>query len=219
MQPAAHAGPDMLVRMQVDRGGYLMFVTAIAIGGAGGYVASEKDLLPHLKRPEPPPPPPPPVAVSSPPPAPPAPVVVDAGPSCDDSVPTEAEACPAIGPPTIEGGCGAFTQERCKDFKLVMKPRVAAAAIACLNKLTYAEKCDAKRVDFCAHQALMNACEDKVPACDSINRTCATASVAECRQAMSGLREVGRESMLDCTKKHCSDKGIVGCESLGPERR
>ena len=207
--------------MQVDRGGYLMFVTAIAIGAAGGYVGSEKDLVPHLKKPEPPPPPP---VASTPPPPPPPPVVsapppvVDAGPTCDDSV-GEPEACPPIGPPTIEGGCGSFAQDRCKDFKQQMKPRVAAAAIACLNKLPYNAQCDPKRVDLCAHQALMNACEDKVPACDSITRTCASASVSECRLAMSGLREVGRESLVDCAKKHCADKGIVGCAAQPPERR
>lgn len=204
--------------MQVDRGGYLMFVTAIALGGVGGYIASEKDMVPHLKRPEPPPPPPPPPVASAPPPVVTAAPVVDAGPSCDDSA-GEPEACPPIGPPTVEGGCGAFTQERCKDFKQTMKPRVAVAAIACLNKLSYAEKCDAKRVDLCAHQALMGACEDRAPACESIAKTCPGASPAECRVAMSGLREIGREAMLDCMKKHCSDKGIVGCESAGVERR
>lgn len=204
--------------MQVDRGGYLVFVTAIAVGGAGGYVASEKDMVPHLKRPEPPPAPAPPPVASAPPPVVTAAPVVDAGPACDDSV-GEPEACPPIGPPTVEGGCGAFTQERCKDFKQTMKPRVAAAAIACLNKLTYAEKCDPKRVDLCAHQALMSACEDRTPACETIAKTCPGSAPAECRQSMSGLREIGREAMLDCMKKHCSDKGIVGCEAAGVERR
>lgn len=210
--------------MQVDRGGYLMFVTALAIGGAGGYVGSEADLIPHMRKP-PPPPPPTPIA-STPPPPPPVvsvaapPPVVDAGPTCDDTNGVgEPEACPPIGPPTIEGGCGSFTNDRCKDFKQTMKPRVAAAAIACLNKLTYAEKCDPKRVDLCAHVALMNACEDKTPACDQISKSCASASMLECRQALSGLREVGREAAADCMKKHCADKGILGCESLPPERR
>lgn len=201
-----------------------MFVTALAIGGAGGYVASEAELVPHLKKPPPPPPAPtPPAVASTPPPPPPPPVasgapVVDAGPPCDDSI-GEPEACPPIGPPTIEGGCGPFTNERCKDFKQTMKPRVAAAAIACLNKLTYAEKCDPKRVDLCAHVALMNACEDKTPACDAMPKTCASASMTECRQALSGLKEIGREAVAECVKKHCADKGIVGCESLPPERR
>jgi hypothetical protein len=205
--------------MQVDRGGYLMFVTALAIGGAGGYVASEADLVPHMKKPAPPPPPPAPSATpavaSAPPPVVSAAPAVDAGPSCDDSV-GEPEACPPIGLPTVEGGCGSFASDRCKDFKQQMKPRVAAAAIACLNKLPYGAQCDPKRVDLCAHQALMNACEDKAPACDSIVKTCATASVSECRLAMSGLKEMGRETLVECTKKHCADRGIVGCEAQTP---
>lgn len=205
--------------MQVDRGGYLMFLTAIAIGAAGGYVGAEKDLLPHLKRPEPPePPPPPPVASAPPPVVSAAPAVGDAGPSCDDSV-GEPEACPPIGLPTVEGGCGSFASDRCKDFKQRMKPRVAAAAIACLNQLPPAARCDPKRVELCGHQALMNACADPAPACDTITTACASASVAECRLAMSGLREIGRESLVDCAKKHCADKGIVGCAVQPPERK
>ena len=64
----------------------------------------------------------------------------------------------------------------------------------------------------------MNACEDKTPACDSITNACATASVPECRLAMSGLREIGRETLVECTKKHCADKGIVGCEAQPPQK-
>ena len=105
-----------------------------------------------------------------------------------------------------------------------MKPRVAKAAVACLNKLSAGERCDPKRVELCGHLALMNACEDRVPtstaatACETIVQTCGASPVApslnECRLAMSGLREVGREAMLDCAKKHCFDKGVLGCEAV-----
>ncbi|MBX3233324.1 MAG: hypothetical protein KIT84_33555 [Labilithrix sp.] len=200
--------------MQVDRGGYLVFVSSIALGGALGYIASEKDLVPHLKKPEAPPPPPPPppaVSVSAPPPPPP---VVDAGPSCDDSI-GEPDSCPPIGLPTVEGGCGPLAFNRCNDFKKLMKPKVAQAAVACLKKLNYAEQCDPKRIDLCAHQALMNACDDPagtaVTTCDAIAKSCPSSSASECRLAVSGLREVGREALADCTKKRCADKGIVGC--------
>ena len=30
---------------------------------------------------------------------------------------------------------------------------------------------------------------------------------------MAGLQELGREAMLDCAKKHCEDRGILGCEA------
>ncbi len=224
--------PHWGMAMQIDRGAFLIFVTSISAGGVAGYVASEKDFVPHLQgsshgpgsKTE----------ISSAP----ARVEADAAavvsapvaavasvaptPACDDSV-GEPDACPAVGAPTEEGGCGAFATTRCNDFKKVMKPRVAQAAVACLNKLSGAERCDPKRVELCGHLALMSACEDRAPtstaeaACAQIVQTCGGSSVAaspnECRLAMSGLREVGREAMLDCTKKHCFDKGILGCET------
>jgi hypothetical protein len=223
--------------MHVDRGAFLMFLTSLGLGGAAGYVASEKDLVPHLdgkpSRGAPPPAPPPPipapsatpVVASAPPTVDASPPPVDAGAACDDGV-GEADPCPPIGFPTAEGGCGAFTHVRCNDFKQTMKPRVAKAAVACLNKLTPAERCDPRRVDLCAHLALMNACEEAAPAivsaCDAVGEACAKAPVppsrSECRRAMSGLREIGREAMVACVKKHCFDRGIVGCEAAAPGR-
>ena len=227
--------------MQIDRGAFLIFVTSISAGGVAGYVASEKDIVPHLQgsshgpaaktdvssapaRAEP-------VAVpviaasvvASPVVAAPVAPAVPAS-ACDDSV-GEPDACPAFGAPTAEGaGCGGFATARCNDFKKTMKPRVAQTAVACLNKLSAAERCDPKRVELCGHLALMNACEDRAPtstatsACDAIAQTCGASPVApslnECRLAMSGLREVGREAMVDCAKKHCFDKGVLGCEAV-----
>jgi hypothetical protein len=216
--------------MQVDRGGYLLVVSSLALGGVGGYVASERDLVPHLQgnpRNVPPAPVsaepvrlvvdagPPPVDAS----------ILDAGPACDDSV-GDAEACPPPGYPAVEGGCGAFPTTRCNDFKQTMKPRVAQAAVACLNKLTGAERCDPKRVDLCAHLALMNACDDRAAtttigaACEGLVQACASAPVgpsrAECRLVLSGLRENGRDAVVDCTKKHCTDRGLQGCQAAVP---
>ena len=220
--------------MPIDRGAFLIFVTSISAGAVAGYVASEKDVVPHLQgsfhgagvKTE----------VSSAPahaepvaapviaaPIAPAPVAsVAPAPTCDDSV-GEADACPALGAPTAEGGgCGGFATARCNDFKKTMKPRVAQAAVACLNKLSAGERCDPKRVELCGHLALMNACEDRAAtvasACDAIVQTCGASPVApsvnECRLAMAGLREVGREAMVDCAKKHCFDKGVLGCEAV-----
>lgn len=221
--------------MQFDRGAYFLLVSSLSAGAVAGYVASEKDVVPHLQgsshgagpktetssasaHVE---------AVAAPIVA--APVVSAPGVSvpptttCDDSV-GEPDACPALGSPTEEGGCGGFATVRCNDFKKTMKPRVAQAAVACLNKLSAGERCDPKRVELCGHLALMNACEDRVPtstaasACEAIIQTCGASPLApslnECRLAMSGLREVGREAMLDCAKKHCFDKGVLGCETV-----
>lgn len=221
--------------MQIEKGTFLIFVASIAAAGGVGYVASEKDIVPHLdgrshaspSKAE----------LSS------APlaatrvdvVAVDAGaltqpvvavapaPACDDSA-GEPAACPQMTAPTDEGGCGGFATVRCADFKATMKPRVAQAAVACLNKLSRAERCDPKRVELCGHLALMNACDDSAAtstvasACEKIAQTCGDSPLApsktECHLTMSGLRETGREAMLDCAKKHCFDKGVLGCEAV-----
>lgn len=152
--------------MHIDRGSFLILVSTLAIGGVGGYVASEKHLFPSIDKwrgntpPEPAPPPVLPVAdaapaVSPPPPPPPPPAV----PACDDSVATVG-ACPPPGYPTVEGGCGSFANTRCNELKQAMKPKVAAAAVACLAKLTPQERCDPARVYLCGHLAFMNACPD-----------------------------------------------------------
>lgn len=215
--------------MQIDRGAFFLFLSSISAGAVGGYVASEKDVVPHLAgsshapaaKTE---------VLSAPAPAraePAAAPVASAAPApaCDDSV-GEPAACPPMGDPTAEGGagCGGFAVTRCNDFKQTMKPRVAQAAVACLNKLSGGERCDPKRVELCGHLALMNACDDPAAAstiagtCEKIVQTCGASPLApsqnECRLAMAGLREVGRDAMLDCAKKHCFDKGVLGCEAV-----
>jgi hypothetical protein len=227
--------------MQIEKGTFLMFVASIAAAAGVGYVASEKDVVPHLdgrshassSNTE---------LSSAPFPATRVDVVaVDAGvtaqpmvaaavtaaPACDDSA-GEPAACPQMTAPTDEGGCGGFATARCADFKATMKPRVAQAAVACLNKLSGAERCDPKRVELCGHLALMNACDDSAAtstvatACEKIAQTCGDSPLApsktECRLTMSGLRETGREAMLDCAKKHCFDKGVLGCEAVAPAK-
>ena len=213
--------------MQIERGHFLALVASLAAGAGGGYVASEKNIVPHMAghervipdRVEPVAPPL-------------APTVFDAGsqvvvmsaavdasvaPSCDDSA-GDPGACPAVGLPTDEGGCGSLAATRCNDFKKTMKPKVAQAAVACLNKLTGGERCDPKRVELCAHVALMNACDDSAAvtaSCDRLANTCGV-SRAECKMAMSGLASDGRASMIACTEKHCQDKGVLGCETAAP---
>jgi hypothetical protein len=218
--------------MNIDRGSFLILVSTLAIGAAGGYVVAEKRLFPALDKwrgrppetppaPPPPPPPPPMVVADAAPPAPPPPP--PAAPACDDSVGTPGE-CPPPGYPTIEGGCGSFASTRCGELKQSMKPRVAAAAVACLNKLTPKERCDAARVSLCGHLAFMNACPEVEPTtrvtaiCQGIIDGCGASPVApsmtECRQLLSGMTEGGRERTRTCMKTHCFDRGLIGCEGV-----
>lgn len=230
--------------MNIDRSTFLVLVSTLAVGGAGGYVASEKRLLPGLDKnvghtpdkASPEPPPPPPVADAAPtvtaaPPPPPAP----AGPTCDDSSGAPGD-CPPPAYPTVEGGCGGFATIRCTEMKQSMKPKVAATAVACLMKLTPQERCDPARVVLCGHLAYMNACPESDPssapgdgggakgavatACQSIIDGCGASpvapSMAECKQLLSGMTEAGRDRTRACMKAHCFDRGLVGCEGTNP---
>jgi hypothetical protein len=225
--------------MNIDRGSFLILVSTLAVGGATGYVVAEKRMLPALDKwigrpPENPPPEPPrpmPVAdaapaVTAPPPPPPP-----AAPACDDTQGTVGE-CPPPGFPTIEGGCGSFANVRCGELKQGMKPKVAAVAVACLNKLTPHERCDPARVSLCGHLAFMNACPERdegsaeagvalrpvAATCQAIIDGCAASpiipSMVECKQLLSGMTEAGRERTRACMKTHCFDRGLVGCEAV-----
>lgn len=230
--------------MNIDRSTFLVLVGTLAVGGAGGYVASEKRVFSgddkdvgHARdRAAPEPAPPRPVADAAPlvtaaPPPPPAP----AGPTCDDSTPAPGE-CPQPGFPTVEGGCGSFATIRCAEMKQSMKPKVAATAVTCLTKLTPQERCDPARVVLCGHLAYMNACPEADPAsapgdaggaksavataCQAIIDGCGASpvapSMAECKQLLSGMTESGRERTSACMKAHCFDRGLVGCEGTNP---
>ena len=158
--------------MIVDRGSFLMLVTTLAAGGAGGYVAAEKRVFPVVdtwvgRTAEPVPEPVRPAAsagaVAAPPASAPAPPPPALEPACDDAIATAVGDCPGPGLPTVEGGCGSVASIRCGELKLALKPRVAAAAVECITKLKGAERCDANRIHLCGHLALMNACPDVPP--------------------------------------------------------
>ena len=217
--------------MKIDSGTFFILVGTLAAGGVAGYAASSKRMIPALDNafgrvPDPAPARPEPAAsapvADAAPPAMTASTALDAGPPeppCDDSVGTPPD-CPPPGFPTVEGGCGSFAHTRCKELKESLKPKVAEVAVDCLNKLKPQERCDANRVNLCAHLALMNACpEKKRPSeCETIIAACGTSSIApsmqECRETLSGLNPEGRSRMLSCMRTHCFDKGLLGCVAV-----
>lgn len=217
--------------MKIDAGTFFILVGTLAAGGVAGYAASSKRMVPALddafgRVPDPPPAKPEPAAASATatvdaaaPIVASASAALDAGPPeppCDDSVGTPAE-CPGPGYPTVEGGCGSFAYTRCNELKQSLEPRVAQNAIECLNKLKPQERCDANRVNLCAHLALMNACPGKKrPAeCETIIAACGPSPIApsinECRQTIAGLNAEGRTRLVSCMRTHCFDKGLIGC--------
>lgn len=223
--------------MKIDPGTFFILVGTLAAGSVAGYAASSKRLVPALddafgRVPDPAPPAKPdpvasvPVVVDAAAPAvsASASTVADAGPPeppCDDSIGTPAE-CPQPGYPTVEGGCGSFANMRCKELKESLKPKVAEIAVECLNKLKPQERCDANRVNLCAHLAVMNSCPEKKrpPECETIIAACGASPIApsmnECRQTMAGLNAEGRSRLVACMKTHCFDKGLLGCVAVKP---
>jgi hypothetical protein len=227
--------------MEIDAKTFFILVATLAVGGAGGYVASEKHLLPPLEpkpEPAPIPVPMPPVSVplvvdAGPPPAATPSVIVPPAPACDDMAGMPGD-CPPPGFPAFEGGCGSFAATRCAEFKQGMKPKVATEAVACLAKLTPQDRCSAQRVNLCGHVALMNACPEPDSAgadaaaaaatgvaalCKKIAATCSAASSvtiseSDCERTLAGMTPVGRDRTAACLKKHCLDKGLLLCEEV-----
>jgi len=213
--------------MHIDAGSFFILVVTLAAGGAGGYFASER----HLFTPPPPPPaPPPPAPKESAPPAPPPPPPKPA-PTCDDMVGSPAQCPPPIWPSEEGiGGCGTLPTKRCEDYKQALKPRVAERAVACINALTQAQRCDPNRLNLCGHAALMGACsidesplepdaapDDVATHCTSVLHECEGVTpgptMRDCRATLSGMNAVGREKMVSCMKTHCTDKGLLFCEA------
>jgi hypothetical protein len=113
-----------------------------------------------------------------------------------------------------------------------MKPKVAERAIACLNALKPAERCDPIRLNLCGHLALMSACQpddgdrDGVDAaasgvavaCQAVVLECAGVplgpTLRDCRATLAGMSELGQSKMLSCMSTHCADKGLLYCEAV-----
>ena len=211
--------------MAIEKSSFLLALGAFAAGGGGGYYAGDTGLLKTpLGAAE--------QQATSRTPAPPVPIPLapPAAPLCDDMVGAPGT-CPAPGYSSDEGGCEALPTRRCEDFKLAMKPRVAERAVACLNALNPAQRCDPARLSLCGHLALMNACSEDAPAvavapagddvgarCELIQQGCGAtplgATVRDCRATLEGMTAQGRDQMMTCMKTHCADKGLVGCEAV-----
>jgi hypothetical protein len=137
-------------------------------------------------------------------------------------------------------GCGALPTKRCEDFKQAMKPRVAERAVACINALNQAQRCDPNRLELCGHAALMSACSidelsgpdgagaasdsgtaaapDEVGThCSAILHGCEGVTpgptLRDCRTTLAGMSVLGRDRMVACMKTHCTDKGLLFCEA------
>jgi len=215
--------------MRIDPSTFFILVGTIAASGAGGWVVHER-LGRRFETPPPPIPNPPPqqsapaAAKSA------EPILAPASPACDDSS-GEATDCSRVprGPdPGDEGTCN-LAAVRCIQYRDAFKPKIARAAIRCLERLKGNQICDPIAVNKCGHEALMTACppgpgsgSDAAPSdldknCGEILGTCKEAvpgpTVADCTQTLSGMNDVGRRKMAACMKQHCDARGLYGCEA------
>lgn len=239
--------------MAIDRASFLVLAGAIASSN----LACQREPYGRAPAPEPAPAPPTPsaslaAALKA------GPIVVDVvEPAtttgalvCDDTQGTAGD-CPSIGP-ADEGVCPDVIAKRCAEFKVAMKPRVAAQAVECLRTLKGNERCDAARINQCGHAALMSACAepsrprkgqltaasgtepvsvalvaDSAPAaapspvhaaCQTIQKACGerplAPTLADCRQTLSGMSEIGRANMVECVSARCLTGGLYACEAV-----
>jgi hypothetical protein len=214
--------------MQVDKAAFFLALTTLAAGGAGGYLAAKNGVFDRLSSPgvaerQP-------ASFTTPQGSAASEAPADHGaPVCDDMVGIPA-ACPPPGYSADEGGCDALPTRRCEDFKRTMKPRVAEHAVACLNALTPAQRCDANRLNACGHVALMSACsaddvastgptasDALVSRCEAIVQASAgtplSPTMRDCQATLAGMTAAGRDRMASCMATHGADRGLVGCES------
>jgi hypothetical protein len=208
--------------MNIDRASFFLALGTLAAGGAGGYLARDRNLVGS-----PPAPPPQPSAMAA--------TVASAGaapaaaaPPCDDTSGVPAE-CPPPPYSADESGCAPVATKRCEDFKQSLKPRLAERAVACILSLNPAQRCDPHRVNLCGHVALMSACappeqpsggaatDDTSLRCREIVQACPSASLRDCVASLSGMTAAGRERMVRCLGSHCTDKGLLGCEGVDPK--
>lgn len=55
------------------------------------------------------------------------------------------------------------------------------------------------------------ACEDIRKVC---NKSALDPTLADCRQTLVGMSDVGRANMVDCVSKHCTARGLWACEGV-----
>lgn len=57
-----------------------------------------------------------------------------------------------------------------------------------------------------------------VTGCEAIRKACSKSpldpTLADCRQTLQGLNEVGLANMVACASQHCTDRGLWACEGL-----
>ena len=177
----------------------------------------------HTNPPAPPPPPAPHTNPPAPPPAPPPPPSppsvhppdhldpIRPGGACLDSNATTVPPC------TVICSANMNVATHCATYALNFEPKVAAAAVSCMNGLRGATGCDLVAANNCGRSALAEACVSA-----SVSQLCGTAAGAckvnshDCVTLLSGLNAKGQAAVAQCVNNGCAN-GLYSCiEGLQP---
>jgi hypothetical protein len=106
---------------------------------------------------------------------------------------------------------------RCAAYAVNFEPKVAAAAVSCMNGLKAQSGCDMVAANNCARNALAEACANA-----SVTQLCQTASGTckvnshDCVTMLSGLNAKGQAAVAQCVNSGCAN-GLYSCiEGLAP---
>jgi hypothetical protein len=107
--------------------------------------------------------------------------------------------------------------QRCQSYATDLDPKVAAAAVTCMNGLSGAAACDSSQAYNCGKTALAQACPDQTLAqlCQIAATPCKVAQ-GDCVNMLSGLNSPGQDAVAQCIAKGCGG-GLYSCiEGLAP---
>lgn len=104
-----------------------------------------------------------------------------------------------------------FPTQKCAAYKQYFKPKVAAAAVSCMNGLSSKQVCDGSQSYTCGNGALNQACVDQSVAqlCGVAATSCKT-TAQDCTAMLSGLNDAGRTAVAQCIAQGCA-AGLYPC--------
>ncbi|HEY8039006.1 MAG TPA: hypothetical protein VIF15_04400 [Polyangiaceae bacterium] len=104
-----------------------------------------------------------------------------------------------------------FPAGKCAVYAADFDPKVAAAAVTCMNGLSGAQLCDSMQTYNCGKTALAQACPDpSVTQLCAIAATSCKSTAADCTAMLSGLNDKGKQAVASCIAQGCS-AGLYSC--------
>jgi hypothetical protein len=100
-----------------------------------------------------------------------------------------------------------------------MDPKVAAAAVNCMEAMTSEQICHAMGSYDCGKQALSEACADTglSQMCEIAAKSCKT-TANDCTALLSGLNDAAKQEVARCISRGCQ-AGLYSCvEGLSPAK-